>query len=226
MRTLPSQPYTPTQPRRDANRPGRNVPAAYARPNSPRPFVPDPEFEDGLNALTFPPPPTEPPIIHPEGTPMGTVQRYLMGLTAKMGADVRVYVTEDEEHHITAKMVGDTLGILIGRRGETLDAIQYLCSLAVNRGRDEYIRITLDTENYRARREEALKRLAYRLATRAVKLGRRVALEPMNPYERRIMHSALQSFEGVTTHSEGEEPNRHVVISIKRTAVPQPQTTN
>jgi spoIIIJ-associated protein len=157
---------------------------------------------------------------------MGTVQRYLMGLTAKMGADVRVYVTEDEEHHITAKMVGDTLGILIGRRGETLDAIQYLCSLAVNRGRDEYIRITLDTENYRARREEALKRLAYRLATRAVKLGRRVALEPMNPYERRIMHSALQSFEGVTTHSEGEEPNRHVVISIKRTAVPQPQTTN
>ncbi|MDR2657909.1 MAG: Jag N-terminal domain-containing protein, partial [Oscillospiraceae bacterium] len=153
IRTIPSQPYTPTQPRRDTNRPGRSVPATYAHQNNPRPFVADPEFEDGLSSLTFPPPPTEPPIIHPEDTPMGAVQRYLMGLTAKMGADVRVYVTEDEEHHITAKMVGDTLGILIGRRGETLDAIQYLCSLAVNRGRDEYIRITLDTENYRARRE-------------------------------------------------------------------------
>lgn len=176
----------------------------------------DPDYDEALSGMTFPPPPTEPPEIHPTDTTMGIVQQYLIGLTAKMGMEIRVYVTEDEERHITAKMVGDTLGILIGRRGETLDAIQYLCSLAVNRGREEYIRITLDTENYRARREEALKRLAYRLATRAVKLGRRVALEPMNPYERRIMHSALQSFEGVTTHSEGDEPNRHVVISVKR----------
>jgi predicted RNA-binding protein Jag len=221
IRTIPGQPYAQGQPRRDGSRPNRGASPAYLRANAPRPFVPDPEFEDGLAGLTFPPPPTEPPEIHPADTPMGVVQQYLTGLTEKMGVDVKVYVTEDEERHITAKMIGDTLGILIGRRGETLDAIQYLCSLAVNRDRDEYVRITLDTENYRARREEALKRLAFRLAARAVKLGRRVALEPMNPYERRIMHSALQGFEGVTTHSEGEEPNRHVVISVKK-AGPQP----
>ncbi|MDR0397367.1 MAG: Jag N-terminal domain-containing protein, partial [Oscillospiraceae bacterium] len=218
IRTIPSQPYASAQPRRDGNRAGSGVPSTYSRPNNPRPYAADPEFEDGLSSLPLPPPPSEPPVIHPADTPMGVVQQYLTGLTERMGVDVKVYVSEDEERHITAKMIGDTLGILIGRRGETLDAIQYLCSLAVNKDREEYVRVTLDTENYRARREEALKRLAFRLAARAVKLGRRVALEPMNPYERRIMHSALQSFEGVTTHSEGEEPNRHVVISVKKNA--------
>ncbi|GHU69966.1 hypothetical protein AGMMS49992_01510 [Clostridia bacterium] len=211
-----SQIRTVSQNSRDGFRPVNRIPSTYTRREFAKPFVPDLVAEDGLPAMNLPPLPTEPPEIFPADTMMGTVQQYLTELTEKMGVPVKVYMSEDEEHHITAQMVGDTLGILIGRRGETLDALQYLTSLAVNRGRDEYVRITLDTENYRARREEALKRLAYRLATRAVKLGRRVALEPMNPYERRIMHSALQTFEGVTTHSEGDEPNRHVVISVNR----------
>lgn len=109
----------------------------------------------------------------------------------------------------------ETMGLLIGRRGETLDAMQYLVSLVANKNRKEegYLRVTLDTEGYRSRREETLKRLARKNAVRVRQTGRPVAMEPMNPYERRILHSALQGFTGVTTHSEGEEPNRHVVIT-------------
>lgn len=109
----------------------------------------------------------------------------------------------------------ETMGLLIGRRGETLDAMQYLVSLVANKNRKEegYLRVTLDTEGYRSRREETLKRLARKNAVRVRQTGRPVAMEPMNPYERRILHSALQGFSGVTTHSEGEEPNRHVVIT-------------
>lgn len=109
----------------------------------------------------------------------------------------------------------ETMGLLIGRRGETLDALQYLVSLVANRNRKEegYIRVTLDTEGYRSRREETLKRLARKNAQQVRQTGRSVSMEPMNPYERRILHSALQGFTGVTTHSEGEEPNRHVVIT-------------
>ena len=122
----------------------------------------------------------------------------------------------DAEGNVYGRMEGDTLGVLIGRRGETLDALQYLTSLKVNRGQETYIRVTLDTEDYRSRREETLIRLANRMANRAVRTNRRVSLEPMNPYERRIIHSALQGNEAVDTHSEGDEPNRHVVITIKK----------
>ena len=120
-----------------------------------------------------------------------------------------------QEDALSIHMIGDTLGILIGRRGETLDALQYLTSLQVNKGREGYIRVTLDTENYRAKREDSLRRLAQRMANRAVKTGRKVVLEPMNPYERRVLHTALQNSDVVTTHSEGEEPNRRVVITLK-----------
>lgn len=150
-----------------------------------------------------------------EDTPAGKAQRFLMEVTRLMSVDVSVEASADEEGNVKADMHGDTLGILIGRRGETLDALQYLTSLYVNRGQDDYTRVTIDTENYRAKREEALTRLANRMANRAIKTGRKVVLEPMNPYERRILHSALQQNEAVTTHSEGDEPNRHVVITLK-----------
>ena len=133
-----------------------------------------------------------------------------------MGVDVSVAVTTDDDGSIRVNMEGDTLGILIGRRGETLDALQYLTSLKVNRGREGYTRVTLDTENYRARREDTLIRLANRMANRATRTGRRVSLEPMNPYERRVIHFALQANDQVSTHSEGDEPNRHVVITVKK----------
>lgn len=139
---------------------------------------------------------------------------FLTNATAKMGVQVDIRVA-DREDALMVQMYGDTLGVLIGRRGETLDALQYLTSLYVNRGQENYIRVSLDTEHYRAKREEALRKLAMRMANRARKSGHRVALEPMNPYERRILHSALQNHPYVTTHSEGEEPYRRVIITLK-----------
>lgn len=135
--------------------------------------------------------PTEPPVIHDEATPAGRAQRFLMDVTERMNVKVDVYVDDSREDSLYIHMVGDTLGILIGRRGETLDALQYLTSLQVNKGREGYIRVTLDTENYRAKREDSLRRLAQRMANRAQKTGRKVVLEPMNPYERRVLHTAL-----------------------------------
>ena len=108
------------------------------------------------------------------------------------------------------------MGALIGKHGQTLDALQYLISLYVNKESDSFVKIKLDTENYRARREETLKHLAKNIAHKVKRNRRPVALEPMNPYERRIIHSALQSDPYVTTHSEGEEPYRKVVITLKR----------
>ena len=167
--------------------------------------------------------PSEPAVPAEQRDPQsdeGKVQAFLQELTRLMGLEISVHVHTDEEGNIRVSMQGDTLGILIGRRGETLDALQYLTSLHINRGRQEYTRVTLDSEGYRAKREDALVRLANRMANRAQRTGRKVSLEPMNPYERRILHSALQGHEGISTHSEGEEPNRHVVITVSRDAKP------
>ena len=107
------------------------------------------------------------------------------------------------------------MGILIGKRGQTLDSIQYLVNLVVNKGNAPYLSITIDTENYRQRRKETLESLAYNLAKKVKQTGKKVVLEPMNPYERRIIHSSLQNNKYVTTYSEGEEPYRNVVIALK-----------
>lgn len=203
------------------------APKAEAKPEAPKPprerkpRPPRPAREEGEKrdfapmapAETFAP--TEPPVIHSEDTPAGRAQKFLMDVTDRMGVKVDVYVDDSKADNLSIHMIGDTLGILIGRRGETLDALQYLTSLQVNKGREGYIRVTLDTENYRAKREDSLRRLAQRMANRAVKTSRKVVLEPMNPYERRVLHTALQNHPAVTTHSEGEEPNRRVVIMLK-----------
>lgn len=140
--------------------------------------------------------------------------KFLQELLNKMGVNGTVSAFENEEG-IKLKIDSDTDGLLIGRRGETLDALQYIVSLYENKDRKEngYRRISIDTEGYRARREDTLRRLARRNALKVAKSGRSFAMEPMNPYERRVIHSALQSFRGVTTHSEGEEPNRRVIIT-------------
>jgi len=156
-------------------------------------------------------PPLDPSLLSETGT---RAYDFLRNVTKLMGVDVEIRMKEDEGH-LYAQMTGDALGVLIGRRGETLDALQYLTSLEVNKGRDEYTRVSLDSEHYRAKREDALRKLAARMASRARKTGRRVALEPMNPYERRVLHSALQDNPYVTTHSEGEEPYRRVIITLK-----------
>jgi spoIIIJ-associated protein len=149
-------------------------------------------------------------------SPAGIAKEFLAELTKLMGVEVSIDMGTDAEGNVYGFMQGDTLGILIGRRGETLDALQYLTSLKVYRGKDSYTRVTLETENYREKREDTLIRLANRMANRALRTGRKVSLEPMNPYERRIIHFALQQNEGVDTHSEGDEPNRHVVITVKK----------
>ena len=139
---------------------------------------------------------------------------FISGITKLMQVDVDIRMLE-EENQIFVDISGDTLGVLIGRRGDTLDAIQYLSSLTVNKDKDEYTRVTIDVEHYRAKREETLRKLAVRMANRARKSGRRVVLEPMNPYERRVLHSTLQDNPYVQTHSEGEEPYRRVIITLK-----------
>ena len=188
---------------------------------------PEPKEEKPAEEKKAAPKPEIRPMEKPEVTmipaeelaadsPAGTAHAFLMELTKLMGVDVTIDMGTDAEGNVYGYINGDTLGILIGRRGETLDAVQYLTSLKVNRGREGYTRVTLDTENYRAKREDTLIRLANRMANRALRTGRKVSLEPMNPYERRIIHYALQQTEGVDTHSEGEEPNRHVVITNKK----------
>lgn len=121
-----------------------------------------------------------------------------------------------DDRELSIVMSGDDMGILIGKRGQTLDSLQYLVSLVVNKESDDYIRVKLDTENYRERRKETLETLSKNIAYKVKRTKRSVSLEPMNPYERRIIHSALQNDKFVVTRSEGEEPFRHVVISLKR----------
>ncbi len=148
-------------------------------------------------------------------TPAIRAEEFLKNVTSMMGLEVSLDIQENEEAMLI-NMQGDNQGILIGHRGETLDALQYLTSLQVNKGGKEYRRVTLDTEGYRAKREQTLIALAGRMANKVQKSGRRMMLEPMNPYERRILHATLQDNPYVTTHSEGEEPNRRVVITPKR----------
>ena len=127
-----------------------------------------------------------------------------------MKVDVSVEMNENE---MDINLSGDDMGVLIGKRGQTLDSLQYLTSIVVNKGRKEYIRVKVDTENYRSRRKETLENLAKNLAYKAKRTKNPVSLEPMNPYERRIIHSALQNDKYVTTHSEGEDPFRKVIIT-------------
>ena len=138
-------------------------------------------------------------------------------LTERMGQQADKFGVERAYDEITdIDLSGEDIGFIIGHRGETLDALQYLTSLQVNKGGKEYRRVTLDTEGYRAKREQTLIALAGRMANKVHKSGRRMMLEPMNPYERRILHATLQDHPYVTTHSEGDEPNRRVVIAPKR----------
>ena len=150
----------------------------------------------------------------------GDAEQFLNGLFSKMGVQATASAVE-EEKSIKVDIAGDSTGILIGRRGETLDSLQYLTSLVVNKGTQDYKRITLDTENYRAKREETLVALANRIASKVARTGKRVVLEPMNPYERRILHATLHNHDKVETVSEGEEPFRRVVVRKKRGVEPE-----
>lgn len=147
---------------------------------------------------------------------------FLMDVFEKMKISVDIESEEDPEA-VQINIRGKDSGIIIGRRGETLDALQYLTSLVVNKNKEEYKRVTIDIENYRQKREETLVRLANRLAERVSRYRKNVTLEPMNSFERRIIHSSLQNNKYVETYSVGEEPNRKVVISPRQTPGSRPQ---
>ncbi len=145
-----------------------------------------------------------------------SAEDFLKDVFKAMDMKVEIQVTENkEENTMDIELSGEEMGVLIGKRGQTLDSLQYLVSLVVNKYSEEYIRVKIDTENYRERRKETLENLARNVAYKVKRTRKTVSLEPMNPYERRVIHSALQNDRYVTTHSEGEEPYRRVVVTLK-----------
>lgn len=146
-----------------------------------------------------------------------TCEKFIYDVMNAMGMDdVKVTSVVDEEGALSINMEGSNMGILIGKRGHTLDSMQYLTNRVANKMQDGYVRVKLDTEDYRRRRKETLENLAKNIASKVKRTRKTVSLEPMNPYERRIIHSALQSDPAVSTHSEGEEPYRRVVVTLVR----------
>ena len=151
-----------------------------------------------------------------EGSVEEKIETFIKGLLEKMGSDAVPHAWKETDNTYKVDLVGDDLGYLIGRRGDTLDAIQHLANYTVNRGVDGHIRINVDAEAYREKREDSLRRYARKKAQQELKARRRTTLEPMNAYERHVIHAALQDMENITTHSTGTEPNRRVVIEYVR----------
>lgn len=146
-----------------------------------------------------------------------SIRGFLDQVFHAMGMEVEILISnEDDDKDINVELKGNDMGVLIGKRGQTLDSLQYLTNLAVNKQSESYVKVKLDTEDYRKRRKETLENLAKNIAYKVKRTKRAVSLEPMNPFERRVIHSALQNDRYVTTHSEGEEPYRHVVVTLKR----------
>ena len=146
-----------------------------------------------------------------------SVKEFLNSVFKAMEMEVEIIVKVDEfDKLIDIELKGDDMGILIGKRGQTLDSLQYLTNLAVNKNSENYYKVKVDTEDYRKRRKDTLENLAKNIAYKVKRTKRSVELEPMNPFERRVIHSALQNDKYVTTHSEGDEPYRHVVVTLKK----------
>ena len=156
-----------------------------------------------------------------EDDPYAEIRSFLSGLLERMGVQAEIDIAPRENGGVTVNLSGPNMGAVIGRRGETLDAIQHLTNYAVNRGGEKHTHISVDAESYRAKREESLVRLAEKMAAKVIKYKRSMALEPMNSYERHVIHTALQDYEGVTTSSTGTEPNRRVVVSYERPQQPE-----
>ena len=200
----PSEPRPERKPRQDrAPRPERR----NDRPKTDRPVR-----EEKPSAPVVPKEyaPAEP------GSMEEKIEQFVKGLLEHMGSDAVPHAMKTGEDSYLVDLVGADLGILIGRRGETLDAIQHLTNYAVNRGQNKRARINVDAENYRTKREEALQRLAVKVAGKVVRYRRNITLEPMNAYERHVIHAALQDHPDVTTFSTGTEPNRRIVVAYSR----------
>ena len=183
--------------------------------------VPDP-VEEKAPAAPAARPAAEPAAaaVVDEDPDYAAIRQFLSGLLERMGVKAQIEISTRENGGINVNLSGNGMGAIIGRRGETLDAIQHLTNYAVNRGSEKHLHISVDAENYRSKREESLTRLAEKMAEKAIKYKRSMALEPMNSYERHVIHTALQNYEGVTTSSTGVDPNRRVVVSYVKPEQP------
>ena len=190
-----------------AEKPERTEKPQQEKPRQPKPQQPKKEAA-----------PAEPKVYTPAepGSTEERIEQFIKGLLEHMGSDAVPHAMKTADESYSVDLVGENLGILIGRRGETLDAIQHLANYAVNRGQNKRVRINVDAENYRLKREESLQRLAQKVAGKVTKYRRNITLEPMNAYERHVIHAALQDYPDVTTYSTGTEPNRRIVVAYSR----------
>ena len=210
----PEAPAAPVQPEKKPE--PRPQPRPQPKPEQPKTRKPEPPKAP----VKAPEPPAQAPAAAPEQSVLDDnarrITEFLTGLLEHMDSPAQVQVTETEKGRYSVVLEGQKLGQLIGRRGETLDAIQQLTNYAVNCGREKRIRVHVDAENYRAKREQSLESLARKVAAKVTRYRRSVTLEPMNAYERHVIHAALQDVPGVNTYSIGSEPNRRVVVSYDR----------
>ncbi len=227
------KPYTPKASRPAPSKSESAPPkpeAARPAPVKPEPARPAPRGEKAekrSSAAPKPaapskpaaPKPPAPPKVYTPAAPGSTeerIEQFLKGLLEHMGSDAVPHAQQVDDTLYRAELTGENLGVLIGHRGETLDAIQHLANYVVNRGSGKRVRVNVDAEDYRRKREESLERLARKVAGKVVKFRRDVILEPMNAYERHVIHAALQDYPDVATHSTGAEPNRRIVVSYAK----------
>ena len=192
------------------------IKATYEAPDETEEIVSAPAVKEEKAPVKAAPAAVKAEAVPASGEKAEKVQEFLAGLFQRMGVEADVTITNGDEGALNVELAGENMGALIGRRGETLDAIQHLANYAVNRGEGGRTRINIDAENYRAKRSDSLKRLAEKVAAKVVKYRRNITLEPMNAYERHVIHTALQEFDGVTTFSTGNEPNRRVVVAYEK----------
>ena len=199
------------KPQPKAEAPKQEKPKAEPKPEKPK----APKAEKQPKA---PKAPKEPKVYAPAepGSVEEKIETFLKGLLENMGSEAVPHAVKGEDNTYNVELLGNDLGYLIGRRGDTLDAIQRLCNYAVNHGTEGRIRINVDAEDYRAKREDSLRKYARKKAQQVLKARRRCSLEPMNAYERHVIHATLQEMENITTYSTGTEPNRRVVIEYVR----------
>ena len=202
-----SAPEKQDKPRQEKQRQPKPDKPRQEKPKQPKPQQPKKEAA-----------PLEPKAYTPAepGSTEERIEQFIKGLLEHMGSDAVPHAMKNADDSYSVDLVGENLGILIGRRGETLDAIQHLANYAVNRGAAKRARINVDAENYRLKREESLQRLAQKVAGKVTKYRRNITLEPMNAYERHVIHAALQDYPDVTTYSTGTEPNRRIVVAYSR----------
>ena len=221
-RSKPKKQRLPKEEKPAAKQPAAQAPAAPAAPAKPaekKPARPQQEKRPAPQPEAKPAAPKAPPKEYPVAAPgsmEARIEAFMQGLLTHMGSDAVPHAVATGEDAYMVELVGENLGALIGRRGDTLDAIQHLTNYAVNRGETKRVRINVDAESYRAKREESLQRLAKKVGAKVTKYRRNITLEPMNAYERHVIHAALQDMPDVTTFSTGTEPNHRIVVAYSR----------